>query len=164
MPLKVTSTPYFLIPYLQAFQNGGRLNFWGGCKTCTSQRGTIKCCVLIDFQGWTSFNETIFVKNKKYEHGGRFNVKIHSLFCGDNSWTVALRQMNFGIIRDHGHTYKLYLNHFFYAVFKYGDGAKFWGYIVINSEQLCVEFCNFVQCHILVKYLTFTIYEWNIKI
>jgi hypothetical protein len=26
-----------------------------------------------------------FAKNKKYEHGGRLNVKIHSLFCGDNS-------------------------------------------------------------------------------
>jgi hypothetical protein len=26
-----------------------------------------------------------FVKNKKYEHGGRLNVKIHGLFCGDNS-------------------------------------------------------------------------------
>jgi hypothetical protein len=24
-------------------------------------------------------------KNKKYEHGDQFNVKIHSLFCGDNS-------------------------------------------------------------------------------
>jgi hypothetical protein len=24
-------------------------------------------------------------KAKKYEHGGRLNVKIHSLFCGDNS-------------------------------------------------------------------------------
>jgi hypothetical protein len=33
---------------------------------------------------------TIFVKNKKYEHGGRLSVKIHSLFCGDNSWTVHL--------------------------------------------------------------------------
>jgi hypothetical protein len=29
--------------------------------------------------------KTIFVKNKKYEHGGRLNVKIHCLFCGDNS-------------------------------------------------------------------------------
>jgi hypothetical protein len=27
----------------------------------------------------------VFVKNKKYEHGGRLNVKIRSLFCGDNS-------------------------------------------------------------------------------
>jgi hypothetical protein len=24
-------------------------------------------------------------KTKKYEHGGRLTVKIHSLFCGDNS-------------------------------------------------------------------------------
>jgi hypothetical protein len=24
-------------------------------------------------------------KTKKYEHGGQLNVKIHSLFCGDNS-------------------------------------------------------------------------------
>jgi hypothetical protein len=54
-----------------------------------------------------------FVKNKKYEHGGQLNVKIHSLFCGDNSWTVVLTQMNFGIVKDHGHTYKLYLNHYF---------------------------------------------------
>jgi hypothetical protein len=30
----------------------------------------------------------------------------------------------------------------FNAVFKYGDGAKFWVYVVINAEQLCVEFCN----------------------
>jgi hypothetical protein len=32
----------------------------------------------------------------------------------------------------------------FDAVFKYGDGAKFWGYVVITAEQLRVEFCNFV--------------------
>jgi hypothetical protein len=33
----------------------------------------------------------------------------------------------------------------FDAVFKYGDGgAEFLGYIWINAEQLCVEFCNFV--------------------
>jgi hypothetical protein len=32
----------------------------------------------------------------------------------------------------------------FDTVFKYGDGSKFWGYVVINAEQLCVEFCNFV--------------------
>jgi hypothetical protein len=54
----------------------------------------------------------------------------------------------------------------FDAVFiiKYGDGAKFWGYVGINAEPLCVEFCNFVQCHIFVKYLTFAENEWNIKI
>jgi hypothetical protein len=53
---------------------------------------------------------------------------------------------------------------FFDPVFKYGDGAKFWGYVVINAEQLCVEFCNFVQCHIFLNYLTFAINEWNVKI
>jgi hypothetical protein len=91
-----------------------------------------------------TFNKTIFVKNKKYEHGGRLNVKIYSLFCGDNSWTVALRQMNFGIVKNLGHTYKFCLNHYFvWRSFKNGDGAKFWGYVGINAEQLCVEFCNF---------------------
>jgi hypothetical protein len=51
----------------------------------------------------------------------------------------------------------------FDAVFKYGDGVKFWGYVVTNAEQLCVEFCNFVQCHIFVNYLTFSVNKWNIK-
>jgi hypothetical protein len=35
--------------------------------------------------------------------------------------------------------------------FKYGDGAKFWGYIGTNAEALCIELCNIVQCHIFVK-------------
>jgi hypothetical protein len=52
----------------------------------------------------------------------------------------------------------------FDAVFKYDDGAKFWGYVVINAEPLCVEFCNFVQCHFFVNYLTSATSEWNIKI
>jgi hypothetical protein len=55
MPLKVTSTPYFLIPYLQPFQNGARSNFWGGYKTCTSQRGTMTFCILIDLQRVNNF-------------------------------------------------------------------------------------------------------------
>jgi hypothetical protein len=52
----------------------------------------------------------------------------------------------------------------FDAVFKYGDGAKFLGYVLINAEQLCAEFCNFVQCHIFVNYLTSAVNEWNINI
>jgi hypothetical protein len=51
----------------------------------------------------------------------------------------------------------------FDAVFKYGDGAKFWGNVGINAEPLRVEFCIFVQCHIFVNYLTFAVNEWNIK-
>jgi hypothetical protein len=41
------------------------------------------------------------------------NVKIHTLFCGDNSWTDALRQMNFGVVKDNRHTYKFYFNYYF---------------------------------------------------
>jgi hypothetical protein len=51
----------------------------------------------------------------------------------------------------------------FDAVFKYDDSAKFWGYVGINAEQLFVELCNFVQCHIFVNYLTFAVNELNIK-
>jgi hypothetical protein len=68
--------------------------------------------------------------------------------------------MNFGIVKDHRHTYKFYLNHLlFEEVFKYDDGAKFCGYVGINAEPFCVEFCNFVQCHIFVNYLTSAINE-----
>jgi hypothetical protein len=43
--------------------------------------------------------------------------------------------MNFGIVRDLGHIYKFYLNHFLFdAVFKYGDGEKFCGNVGINAE------------------------------
>jgi hypothetical protein len=45
----------------------------------------------------------------------------------------------------------------FDANFNYGDGSKFWGYVVMKAEQLCVEFCNFVQCHIFVNYLSFAV-------
>jgi hypothetical protein len=38
--------------------------------------------------------------------------------------------------------------------FKYGDCVRFWGYIEMNTEPLCVDFCNFVQCHIFVNSLT----------
>jgi hypothetical protein len=27
--------------------------------------------------------------------------------------------------------------------FKYGDGAKFWGYVRTSTEPRCVELCNF---------------------
>jgi hypothetical protein len=37
---------------------------------------------------------------------------------------------------------------------EYGGISKFWGYVGKNAELLYVEFCNFVQCHILVRYLS----------
>jgi hypothetical protein len=67
-----------------------------------------------------------FCQKQKYERGGRLKVKIHILFYGDNSWTVAVNLMRFGIVEDHGHTYKFYFIHIlFEKTFKYGDGAKF---------------------------------------
>jgi hypothetical protein len=54
--------------------------------------------------------------------------------------------MNFGKVKDHGHTYIsfIWIIILFDAVFnKYDDGAKFWGYVGINAEPLCVEFCTF---------------------
>jgi hypothetical protein len=68
--------------------------------------------------------------------------------------------MNFGIVRDHGLPISLIrIIVLFDAVFKYGDGAKFRGCVGINAEPLCAEFCNFVQCHIFVNYLTFAVNE-----
>jgi hypothetical protein len=42
-------------------------------------------------------------------------VKIRISFYGDKSWNVALavRQMKFGAVKDDGHAYKFYLNHYF---------------------------------------------------
>jgi hypothetical protein len=45
----------------------------------------------------------------------------------------------------------------FYEAFKYDDGSKFWGYVGTNTEPPCVEFCNFVHCCIVMKYLTFNL-------
>jgi hypothetical protein len=38
----------------------------------------------------------MFVRNQNNERGGWLNVKIHILFYGDNSSTVAFRRMKFG--------------------------------------------------------------------
>jgi hypothetical protein len=48
----------------------------------------------------------------------------------------------------------IWIVNLFNEAFKCGDGGKFWGYAGINAEPLCVELCNFVQCHAFVNYLT----------
>jgi hypothetical protein len=42
----------------------------------------------------------------------------------------------------------------FDGAFYYGGISKFWGYDGTNAELLCVECCNFGQCHIFVNYLS----------
>jgi hypothetical protein len=63
--------------------------------------------------------------------------------------------MKFYTVKVHGHNYKFILiTDFFDSAFKYGDGAKFWGYVGTNVELLWIKFCNFVQWRALVNYLT----------
>jgi hypothetical protein len=39
-----------------------------------------------------------------FEYVGLLKVKIHILFCGDNSWTTACSQIKFGTVKDHRYT------------------------------------------------------------
>jgi hypothetical protein len=77
------------------------------------------------FKGWTIFNKNILLKNVTYKYCGKVKVKFHIPFYGDYPWFVGLRQMKCGAIKEHGHTYKFYLNRFlFHEFFKYGNVAK----------------------------------------
>jgi hypothetical protein len=48
------------------------------------------------FKSWTTFKKTIFMRNKKTWKCRLVKAKM---FYGDNSWTVALRQMKCGIAK-----------------------------------------------------------------
>jgi hypothetical protein len=73
--------------------------------------------MLIDIQMIKNFNTNIFSGKKKYESGGRFEVKIRILFYGEDSEPLHLVKLvqlvQFGTAKGHGHTYKFYLNHYF---------------------------------------------------
>jgi hypothetical protein len=43
---------------------------------------------------------------------------------------------------------------FFDGAFECGGISKLWGYVGTNTELLCVEFCNFVECHVFLSYLS----------
>jgi hypothetical protein len=47
---------------------------------------------------------------------------------------------------------------FFDGALEYGSGLKFSSYVGSNAEPLCVEFCNFMQCHTFVNNLSY--YYW----
>jgi hypothetical protein len=78
-----------------------------------------------------------------YERRWRLKVKIRICFMQNNSWTVALRQMKFSTVENHRHAYNFYIwiHVLFDKAVKYGDGAKFRGYVAKNAEPLCVKFC-----------------------
>jgi hypothetical protein len=87
------------------------------------------------------------VRNQKYEPVRRLKVKI--LFYGDNSLTVALRHMKFGMVADHLHKYKFHMNQcFVWLRFLIWRWREFWGCIGTNGEPLRIELWNFEQCHV----------------
>jgi hypothetical protein len=110
MPM-ITSRPHFLIPWLQPFLNGRHWTSEVGAKLAPVNMGPWCFVCWQIFTRWTTFNKTVFVKNQKYESGNWLKVKIHILFCGHKSQTVALRQMKSGTVKDSGHNYKFYLIH-----------------------------------------------------
>jgi hypothetical protein len=125
----------------------GISNFWGG---------TIQFCMPTDLQRKKNFYKYQFLRNQKYENCRRLLVKIHILFWGDNSWTAAIRQTKFHTVKDHGHTYKFHLKHYFLW-------QSFWKWRWYEILRLCcckrwsalyVEFCNFAQFVTFVKYLS----------
>jgi hypothetical protein len=64
--------------------------------------------MLIDLKGMNSFIKNIFVK--KSQRGERMKVKIRS-FVETTHETVAITQIKFGKVKDHGDNYKFYLYH-----------------------------------------------------
>jgi hypothetical protein len=73
-------------------------------------------------------------------------LKLQFAFlCGDNIWTVVLRQMKFDAVKDHERAYKFYLNLFLWRSFWVWRWWEFCGYIGTNAQPLSVEFYNFVQ-------------------
>jgi hypothetical protein len=49
----------------------------------------------------------------------------------------------------------IWITSLFEEVFKHGGSAQFLFYVGTNTEQICVKYCNFVQCRILVNCLSF---------
>jgi hypothetical protein len=82
----------------------------------------------------TTFNMTTFARIQTYERGRWLKVKIHILFYGQNSWTAALGQMKYCTLKDHGHTYKCYLNR--YSLMELLNMAVFQ-----NFEVICLYKC-----------------------
>jgi hypothetical protein len=63
-------------------------------------------------------------------------------------------------IKHHGYVCRfMWINILFDEAFKYSDGVKLWGHIATSAEPLCVEFSNFVQCHISINHLAFAVNE-----
>jgi hypothetical protein len=67
--------------------------------------------MLIDLQSVNSFHEDNFRKNQKHEHTGLLKAKILIYFMEITQELLSLlvRHIKVGTVKDHGHTYKLYV-------------------------------------------------------
>jgi hypothetical protein len=87
-------------------------------------------------------NNKIKIKNN-VEAG--WKLKFIFCFMETTHELLNLWQMKFGKIHDHGNTYKCYLNHYLLdEAFKYGDGAKFWGYAATGDRRWTI-LCTIVK-------------------
>jgi hypothetical protein len=64
MTFKVTQKKCILIPYLQPFKNGERLNFWGGCNESRRIVLPRTYCSIIKSPSYTFFASDLFIKTK----------------------------------------------------------------------------------------------------
>jgi hypothetical protein len=63
--------------------------------------------------------------NSEHHTCRRENLKshiIHTLFYGDNWWIATFRQATFGTVKNHGLTYKFYLN--YYSIWRRGSSVS----------------------------------------
>jgi hypothetical protein len=131
----------------------GFSNYRGDRKTYISERGTITFCML------TSLNEQILIRplsreSKNMNMAGGWKLKFTFYFMYRTleqlllvKWSAV--HWNIMVI---GLPYSfIWIIIFLDGAFEYAGISRF--YVGTNAELLCVEFCNFVQCHILLGYL-----------
>jgi hypothetical protein len=114
--------PAFIVPFLWKAKD---FNVKGGRMSrifCRSKMEVVQTCEVLNLHHLTwVYNSLLpdrYVKDehvlitqflwesKKYERECRLRVKKiykYVLFYGDNLWTVAIRQMKFGAVKDNGH-------------------------------------------------------------
>jgi hypothetical protein len=117
--------------------------------------GSWNCVCWQYFKGYATYNRNSFVINEKYEHGGGWKLKFTFYYKQTTHEQLHLDKWSFVQLKIMDiPTSLIWTIIFFGEIFKYGGISKFWGYFGINAEPLCVEFCNFVQWHTFVNYLS----------
>lgn len=112
MHLIGNSTPYSFSPWVWSVQNDWCPNLCSRCSNWTSLRGTITLLILLNLQRMNKFSQNKFCEIEKYEGRMRLEFEIH-IFLWRQLWSVALRQINLGTMKNHVHTSISYLNFYF---------------------------------------------------